>query len=204
MKKSLWIALGFFFVSCAYIEIILPGVPTTLFVILAAYAFGKLSEKFGIQITLQHILNFIGSVKDFLRCILFIKPGIKELCGIKNKDLIVLGNGPSLTAELTKDLVFFKEKDTMCCNEFVNSDYYVVIQPKYYVFLDPAYWRKTDVKKVNEEMAQTLKNLNEKTTWPLTIIMRVAGKDWNFFMDLPKLNKNINIVYFYNNGIVAP
>ena len=99
--------------------------------------------------------------------------------------------------------VFFKEKDTMCCNEFVNSDYYEVIQPKYYVFLDPAYWRKTDVKTVNDEMAQTFKNLNEKTTWQLTIIMRIVGKDWNFFMDLPKLNKNINIVYFYNRNLTS-
>jgi len=46
MKKSLWIALGLFFVGCAYIGILLPGVPTTFFVILAAWAFGKSSEKF--------------------------------------------------------------------------------------------------------------------------------------------------------------
>ena len=204
MKKLLWVALGLFFVGCACIGIILTEIPTTFFVILAAYAFGKLSKNFGIRITLQHTLNFIGSVKDVIRCILFVKPGIKELCGIKNKDLIVLGNGPSLAAELRKDLVFFKENDTMCCNEFVHSDYYEVIKPKYYVFLDPAYFRKTDVKTVNEEMAQTFKHLNEKTTWPLIIIMKVVGKDWNFFMDLPKLNKNINIVYFYNNSIVSP
>ena len=204
MKNTIWAAFGLLFLGCAYIGTVIPEVPIIFFVILAVWAFGKSLDKFGIQIMLQNILNFIGSVKDVLRCILFIKPGIKELCGIKNQDLIVLGNGPSLAAELTKDLVFFKEKDTMCCNEFVHSDYYELIQPKYYVFLDPAYWRKTDVKTVNDEMAKTFKNLNEKTTWPLTIIMRVAGENWNFFIDLPKINTNINIVYFYNNGIVAP
>ena len=46
MKKSLWIALGLFFVGCAYIGVLLPGVPTTFFVILAAWAFSKSSEKF--------------------------------------------------------------------------------------------------------------------------------------------------------------
>jgi len=46
MKKSLWITLGLFFVGCAYIGVLLPGVPTTFFVILAAWAFGKSSEKF--------------------------------------------------------------------------------------------------------------------------------------------------------------
>ena len=46
MRKSLWIGLGLFFVGCAYIGILLPGVPTTFFVILAAWAFSKSSEKF--------------------------------------------------------------------------------------------------------------------------------------------------------------
>ena len=46
MRKALWIGLGLFFVGCAYIGIILPGVPTTFFVILAAWAFSKSSEKF--------------------------------------------------------------------------------------------------------------------------------------------------------------
>ena len=46
MRKALWIGLGLFFVGCAYIGILLPGVPTTLFVILAAWAFSKSSEKF--------------------------------------------------------------------------------------------------------------------------------------------------------------
>lgn len=46
MRKTLWVALGLFFVGCAYIGVILPGVPTTFFVILAAWAFSKSSEKF--------------------------------------------------------------------------------------------------------------------------------------------------------------
>jgi len=48
MKKSLWVGLGLFFVGCAYIGVLLPGVPTTFFVILAAWAFSKSSEKFNV------------------------------------------------------------------------------------------------------------------------------------------------------------
>jgi hypothetical protein len=46
MRKTLWVGLGLFFVGCAYIGVLLPGVPTTFFVILAAWAFSKSSEKF--------------------------------------------------------------------------------------------------------------------------------------------------------------
>lgn len=46
MKKVLWIGLGLIFVGLAYIGTILPGVPTTFFVICAAWAFSKSSPKF--------------------------------------------------------------------------------------------------------------------------------------------------------------
>ena len=45
MKVWLWRALGLLFVGCAYIGAIVPGVPMTTFVILAAWAFAKSSPK---------------------------------------------------------------------------------------------------------------------------------------------------------------
>jgi len=43
MNKWLWRALGLLFVGCAYIGAIVPGVPMTTFVVLAAWAFAKSS-----------------------------------------------------------------------------------------------------------------------------------------------------------------
>ena len=45
MKKWLWRALGLFFVGMAYIGAITPGIPTTFFALLAAWAFSKSSPK---------------------------------------------------------------------------------------------------------------------------------------------------------------
>lgn len=45
MKKWLWRALGLFFVGMAYIGAIVPGIPTTFFALLAAWAFSKSSPK---------------------------------------------------------------------------------------------------------------------------------------------------------------
>lgn len=45
MKKWLLRVLGLIFVGLAYIGILLPGVPTTFFAILAAYSFAKSSPK---------------------------------------------------------------------------------------------------------------------------------------------------------------
>jgi uncharacterized protein len=45
MRKWLWRALGLLFVGFAYIGAVTPGVPTTFFALLAAWAFSKSSPK---------------------------------------------------------------------------------------------------------------------------------------------------------------
>jgi uncharacterized membrane protein YbaN (DUF454 family) len=45
MKIWLWRLLGLFFVGMAYVGAIVPGIPTTFFAILAAWAFSKSSPK---------------------------------------------------------------------------------------------------------------------------------------------------------------
>lgn len=45
MKKWLWRTLGLFFVGCAYIGAIVPGIPTTTFVVLALWCFTKSSPE---------------------------------------------------------------------------------------------------------------------------------------------------------------
>ena len=45
MNKWLWRGLGLLFVGCAYIGAIVPGIPMTTFVVLAAWAFAKSSPK---------------------------------------------------------------------------------------------------------------------------------------------------------------
>jgi uncharacterized membrane protein YbaN (DUF454 family) len=45
MKIWLWRLLGLFFVGMAYIGAIVPGIPTTFFALLAAWAFSKSSPK---------------------------------------------------------------------------------------------------------------------------------------------------------------
>jgi uncharacterized membrane protein YbaN (DUF454 family) len=45
MRKWFWRSLGLLFVGCAYIGAIVPGIPTTTFVVLALYCFAKSSPE---------------------------------------------------------------------------------------------------------------------------------------------------------------
>tara|TARA_B110000438_G_C15793718_1_gene641914 strand:+ start:1545 stop:1925 length:381 start_codon:yes stop_codon:yes gene_type:complete len=46
IKKYLYITLGMIFVGLGFIGIILPGIPTTPFILLAAWLFSKSSKRF--------------------------------------------------------------------------------------------------------------------------------------------------------------
>jgi uncharacterized membrane protein YbaN (DUF454 family) len=63
LKRIVWIITGFIFVGLAYIGIILPGIPTTFFAILAAYSFSKSSPKlqqwiYNHKFFGKHVLNW--------------------------------------------------------------------------------------------------------------------------------------------------
>ena len=45
IRKVFWGALGFICLGCAYIGVILPGIPWSIFVVMAAYCFAKSSER---------------------------------------------------------------------------------------------------------------------------------------------------------------
>ena len=45
MVKYLWQALGFLMLVCAYIGVVVPGIPFSIFLVIAAYSFAKSSPK---------------------------------------------------------------------------------------------------------------------------------------------------------------
>ena len=45
LKKAIWLVLGFISLGLAYLGVILPGLPFSIFLVFAAYCFAKSSDK---------------------------------------------------------------------------------------------------------------------------------------------------------------
>ena len=113
-----------------------------------------------------------------------------------NKDVVVLGNGPSLkdTFNNEEKLRFIKEKDIFVVNFFVVDDMFYVLKPKYLCFMDPKFWateRCTTVKESHDRILESLR----KVTWNLIIFMPLAAQNTNVFKRLEDENKFIKFIY---------
>lgn len=146
------------------------------------------------------IIRFVEATPGVLRC-LKANPEFGRLRFYGTEDLIIVGTGPSLRRTLTENLQFFDGKRTLCVNEFAHSEYFEKLRPDYYVLTDPAYWRKAQDVTIEKMIKKSVGIMKDGTAWKMTLLMNSSAREWNYFMDLPEQNRNIDIVYFDNNTV---
>ena len=114
----------------------------------------------------------------------------------KNDTCYILGNGPSLKAELDNNIELFCNNDVIVVNTMCKSPVYKVIKPKFYILLDPICfdpkWSEYDA-----------------------VIEGLLHTDWDMFLFLPinlcpkeyhsifTANPHLTIVFFNYTRIVG-
>ena len=93
------------------------------------------------------IQNFIRKLADtifaLVKLILLSKFRTKIRYSAKDRDLIILGNGPSLTGLIEKGSIFLKDKDLICVNWFPQNELYESLKPSIYITAAPELWINT-------------------------------------------------------------
>lgn len=118
-----------------------------------------------------------------------------------SKDIIVLGNGPSLKDPLKNHLDFLKSKDIFAVNKFCLSDEFNILQPKYCILLDPAFFIKnkaaTKFLILQEEIIDAFL---KKVTWDLTLFIPISTDMQDQWSNISSNNKHVNIQYINTNS----
>ncbi len=83
-----------------------------------------------------------------------------------DRQLVILGNGPSLSKNLKEDMTILKETDTMAVNFAANAPAYTELEPKYYVLADPHFFNATE----DANVVLLMNNL-ARTTWHMTLFV---------------------------------
>lgn len=154
-------------------------------------------------------MNFILKIQSFLdnfskafatlfRLILLSKWRVKIKKQKRDKDIVILGNGPSLNQMLETHSDFLNNKELICVNHFPTTDFYCKLQPKYFMTSAPDLWLD-DIDEHFVTASNRLFNaMKSKTTWHLEFFIPFEARKYKRWQNILAKNKNINI-NFYNN-----
>ncbi|MGI5172146.1 hypothetical protein H0R92_00900 [Treponema sp. OMZ 840] len=117
--------------------------------------------------------------------------------------LFILGNGPSLNTTFANGTDFFKEKDIICVNTFVTTDFFVTLKPTKYMIADPnnLIGLETLSNVLKEQTQEIVTEFQKKINWHIDFIVPDFARDGYLYQSL-KMNKFITF-YFYNTKDVS-
>lgn len=144
-----------------------------------------------------HMKMILKSFYYMLRALIFYKRTKVPQYG-KDRECVVLGNGPSLSDVLDKNQELFSGRDVFCVNEFALTDYYQDIKPIHYVLADPNYWNKNISKRTQERKLQLFSCIESNTDWKMTLYVPYRAKH---VMESKFNNPNISVCYINSNPI---
>lgn len=143
---------------------------------------------------LGHFYSKIGevwhSLLSILRIVMFSKRIHRYSIPIFNKELVVLGNGPSLRQLLSEQSSFLDGKDLMMVNYSAISDDYTKYRPRFYLLMDPVFFDDTT------SQQKLFGPMVEKTDWEMHLFVPVNARKHNSWQQMIRLSPHIRIHWF--------
>ncbi len=119
-------------------------------------------------------------------------------CGVipqapRERELVILGNGPSLNDTIVQHSDFLSERDLLAVNFAANAPVFRDLKPRYYVLTDPHFFVAFD----QPNVAKLWDVFANEVDWPLALFIPTKVKLHGEWFD--KLIKNANVeIIFYN------
>lgn len=149
--------------------------------------------------TLIHIQSFLNKLTQSLLSIpkIILWSRKSKLPQPTKKELVILGNGPSLQHFLKENIDFLNKKQSLAVNHFADTEIYTQIQPDFYVINVPEFWTDDVDDDVLKRRNQLIENLVEKTHWNMNLLLGMGAKKSKLWRNLSKRNPHLKI-YFFN------
>lgn len=119
----------------------------------------------------------------------------------KDKELVILGNGPSLKDSLNSKKDLLEGKELMAVNQFVLSDEFSRLKPQNYVLLDIGYFKTNTILRVREITLKLIESFIQKTDWELTLFLPKEGRGSELHKKLTASDKNFRFIFFNRTNI---
>lgn len=151
---------------------------------------------------IQEFLKLLGeSLLAIIKVVLLSKLPQDTGTPGKEKELVILGNGPSLNPLLDKHRRFLVNKDLICVNYFPTTPLYEDLKPSIFITSAPEFWLD-GIDQVYLDGSKTLfESLAKKTSWPLLLFIPFAARKNKHWQEVLGVNPLIKIVFYNETGI---
>lgn len=144
---------------------------------------------------ISKILSDTGqSVKSMVKLLLQSRRPSVSKADRGNRPLIILGNGPSLAANISTDMDLLTGNDTLAVNFAGNTREFEMIRPRYYLLMDPHFFRRPSP---DPNVEKLFDRLNNQVDWEMTMFVPTCTKQSAVGID----NKHITIQRFNPVGV---
>jgi len=152
---------------------------------------------------IQHFFEAVYFTKISILRILFrfkFKNSLSSIMQSK-KELVILGNGPSLKESLISQKQLLADKDLMALNQFVLSDEFTHLRPHNYVLLDIGFFKSDTIQRVKDVTDRMIEAFLTKTDWDMNLFLPKEGRGSELHRRLENSDKNINFVFFNRTNV---
>jgi hypothetical protein len=123
----------------------------------------------------------------------------------KNKECIVMGNGPSLSKSLKENEDVLGNYDLMAVNDMGFTPEFMVYKPSIYLLCDPAYWFSPGVP---ESVCATVRDfyryMAEHVTWKIQLYLPYNAKKIKEIEETLSRNDHIRLYYYNKTKVEGP
>ncbi|MDR0801810.1 hypothetical protein [Fluviicola sp.] len=112
------------------------------------------------------------------------------------KNMIVLGNGPSLQQDILNNQEIFEKTDLGVVNHFCHSEFFFQLKPENYFLLDPGFFNE----QLSEPVEKTYRILKNDVNWEITFYLPWNSRKSAFVQGL---RKNKNLKFRFVNYVTA-
>ncbi len=114
----------------------------------------------------------------------------------KSDDLIILGNGPSLSKDMDNIRSIIKNRDVLGVNYFVATKEFLELKPLYHVIVSQQYWGTDENEGWDNDRKRIFIILVEKVDWEFNLFVPIVASKSKGWIDFMAQNKNIKLNFF--------
>jgi len=150
----------------------------------------------------KFLASLFNSIASFGKILLLSKFGVHFPEG-ETKELVILGNGPSLNNSLETQMDFLEGKTLLCVNFFPTTAYYEKLKPSIFVSIAPDLWLPDVDQKFIDQRIRLFDALVEKTNWDLDFYFPWSARSVSTWRDKLAENKNIKVHYLNTTPVTG-